>query len=222
MYAADLLWRVLAPSMLDSVRSTQRADSVGRLMWSSRYFRCALVLLLVGLPATSSSASVIYSFRETPSSPVLAWLEVAEPPASATSGWSTTDPADILAFYCDCLPPLPPTAIITLSLSITSLDGAQLDDGFFDVSYTIPPLNVGDPTTIGGGLMLFGGLPGEDEISGGFTVYYPDGQILIGDYFPVSGNFVVPEPTVLALLSLGVVSARWRRHRGTRRARTSE
>jgi hypothetical protein len=70
----------------------------------SRYFKSALVgvVVLVLGAASASAGSITYDFVEDSGGPnpgtVGGFFVFASPPASATSSWSTSNPADVLDF----------------------------------------------------------------------------------------------------------------------------
>ena len=182
-----------------------------------------LACLLSVIPLGHASASVIYEFREVGSSTPIASLEFASPPASDSTGWSTSDPADLLSFTCYCLYPfgvLPVGATVTLSVS--SLDGSRLDGGFFDVFYTIPPVNPGDSLIEGFASLSFDALLHGDTVSASATEFFPDGSSLIIDFFSTNGDWTlqqIPEPAAGWLLGVGALIVGGRLRRAQTRAR---
>jgi hypothetical protein len=182
-----------------------------------------LAILLTVVPAYHASASVIYEFREVGSSTPTAFLEFASPPASDSTGWSTSDPADLLSFTCDCLYPLGVLpAGSTVTLSVSSPDGSRLDSGFFDVFYTIPPVNPGDSLIEGVVNLSFDALLHGDTVSASAQEFFPDGSFVIIDFFTVEGDWTlqrIPEPTTGALLAIGLVMVGNRIRRARRDAR---
>jgi hypothetical protein len=181
-----------------------------------------LVLVTVGVclfPTRQASASVIYEFRESGSSAVFATLEFASPPASGATAWNTSDAAALLSFSCECiyLGDLPSGADVTLSIS--SLNGTRLDGGALLVSYTIPPLLLGDPLVEGGVSVEFGPAAGADTLIGGGYIFVPDGSVLAFDSFTREGNWTIPEPMIGSLLGLGAIIVTKRARRQARRSR---
>ena len=59
----------------------------------------AASFLLLAMFSTASFAGVIYEYREDGSPTVIGTLEVASPPASASIGWSTAAPSDLIALF---------------------------------------------------------------------------------------------------------------------------
>ena len=69
--------------------------------WLSRLIPGAASFLLLAMFSSAAFASVIYEYREDGSPTVIGTLELASPPASASSGWSTATPSDLIALFLD-------------------------------------------------------------------------------------------------------------------------
>ena len=121
--------------------------------WLSRLILGAASFLLLAMFSSAAFAGVIYEYREDGSPTVIGTLEVASPPASASIGWSTAAPSDLIALFLD-------NAVFGLGSAnllsvggtlgppeILSLDGTKLDGGGFGINFpTIFPVDPTDPT----------------------------------------------------------------------------
>ena len=173
----------------------------------------AASFLLLAMFSSASFAGVIYEYREDGSPTVIGTLEVASPPASASSGWSTAAPSDLIALFLD-------DAVFGLGSAnllfvggtlgppeIQSLDGTKLDGGGFGINFpTIFPVDPTDPTIHQSLSISFNPSSGEDLISVATLFIFPNGQIAIADLF-MDGNWVaqVPEPGTPMLVAAGLV-----------------
>jgi len=162
----------------------------------------AVMCLLLTSSPTSAFGGVIYQYREVDTNILLATLEIASPPASSTSGWSTVDGADLLSLYLNENVFEPGLGNILIGSDvyavITSLTGKTLDSGLVVITFpTIP----GDPM-IDRQFIL--DLSEDPVLSAfGFTHTYSDGSVVVGHGF-FYGEFVVPEPGTLSLFALGL------------------
>jgi hypothetical protein len=181
----------------------------------------AASFLLLAMCSSASFAGVIYEYREDGSPTVIGTLEVASPPASASTGWSTAAPSDLIALFLD-------DAVFGLGSAnlllvagtlgppeIQSLDGTKLDGGGFGINFpTIFPVVPTDPTIHQSLSISFNPSPGGDLIAVATLFIFPDGQIAIADLF-MDGNWVaqVPEPGILILLGIGLLGVGWSANR---------
>jgi hypothetical protein len=126
----------------------------------------------------------------------------------------------LLSFWCDCIYVndfLAPGADVTLSIS--SLNGARLDGGVLSTSYTVPPLLVGDPLVEGQVSLEFGPAAGADMLAAAYYGFFPDGSVIVFDFFTREGDWTVPEPMIGSLLGLGAIIVAKRARRRARRSR---
>jgi hypothetical protein len=188
----------------------------GTRRWSQRV-ACAVGLLFCTLLATPSWASVIYEYREVGSSAVIGRLEIESPPASDTSGWSTTDPTDLIALtLADSvfglgIGNLLPGAVV--GAAVLSLGGSKLDVGTVTLSFpTIIPPNPLDPTIDQFMSLHFGVAAGTDSIGLATISTFPDGSVTTTDLFRFGdwtavGAVPVPEPGTAVLVLIGLAAA---------------
>jgi hypothetical protein len=192
---------------------------------ASPLVRCALGLVFLPLFASASFASVIYEFQEVGSTTVIGTLEIKTPPASTSSGWSTTELSDLLALLLDdaefglgsgnLL-----SDVSAINVEISSLDGSKLDSGGIQIDFpTIFPTDPADPTIDYILVISFDMPAGEDFVAVAGTFTFPNGQVVISD-LEIAGDWTaapdaaVPEPGTLALLGVGLLTAaRSARHR---------
>lgn len=171
--------------------------------------------LVCALFATPTWASVIYEYREVGSSAVIGTLEIASPPASATTGWSTIDSSDLIALSLDDsvfglgTGNLLPIAA-TVDADILSLDGSKLDVGSLGLTFpTIVPGNPLDPTIDRAMSLAFDVPAGSDFVGLSTTFTFPNGGVLVSDLF-LDGDWTiaaVPEPGTAALLAIAIAAA---------------
>ena len=181
--------------------------------WLSRLIPGAASFLLLAMFSSAAFAGVIYEYRQNGSPTVIGRLELASPPASASSGWSTAATSDLIALFLDnAVFGLGSANLLsvgtTLPPEIQSFDGTKLDSGGFGINFpTIPPVDPADPTIHQSLSISFNPFSGEDFISVVTFYIFPDGQIAIADLF-VNGNWVVqiPEPGILMLLGIGLLA----------------
>lgn len=163
---------------------------------------CAVVLLFCMLCATPSWANVIYEYREGTSSAVIGTLEIASPPASATSIWETIVPSDVIALSLDDIVfGLGTGNLLSVAFAVDpsvpfgvfSFDGSNLDIGEIHIIPT-------DPTIARFIALLFGVPAGEDVIG-----LAKDG--VLTDHFGDWTDAAVPEPGTFALVAIGLAAA---------------
>jgi hypothetical protein len=182
--------------------------------WRSRLILSAASFLLLAMFSVASFAGVIYEYREDGSPTVIGTLEVASPPASASIGWSTAAPSDLIALFLDnAVFGLGSANLLSVGgtlgpIEILSLDGRTLDGGGgFGIDFpTIFPVDPTDPTIDYTLAISFGPFSGEDFIGVAGLFTFPDGSMAISDLF-MDGNWVarVPEPGILMLLGIGLL-----------------
>jgi len=183
-----------------------------KLSRSARYVVCAVGLLLSTVFATPAWAGVIYELREVGSSAVIGTLRIDSPPASKTTGWSTTDPSDLIALRLeDSLFHLGTGNLLstatTVSANILSLDGSNLDVGSLSIIFpSIIPSDPLDPTIDQYLSFVFGVPAGEDFLNLATIQTFPGGGSAIDNLFRF-GNASVPEPGTTALLLIGLAGA---------------
>ena len=173
----------------------------------------AASFLLLAMFSVASFAGVIYEYRQDGSATVIGTLQVASPPATASTGWSTAAPSDLIALFLD-------DAVFGLGSAnllfvdgtlgppeILSLDGTKLDGGGIGIKFpTTFPVVPTDPTGDQTLSILFGPSSDGDFIGVATQLTFPDGSIVISDLF-IDGNWVaqVPEPNTLILLGIGLL-----------------
>ncbi|HEV8242585.1 MAG TPA: PEP-CTERM sorting domain-containing protein [Nitrospirales bacterium] len=193
-------------------------------------YLCALSFLFFELSSIACFAGVIYEYREEGSVAVIGTLEIQSPPASASSGWSTTAESDLIALFLDnAVFGLGSGNVLslggTLGLSeISSFNGTRLDGGSIGITFpTIFPSDPSDPT-IDRSLSIQFAVPQGGDFIGLVTVEtFPDGQPVVGDLFKfgdwvAQGTAVVPEPSTLTLLGVGLLGVGLMGYRKRRRS----
>jgi PEP-CTERM motif len=151
---------------------------------------------------SASAGSVTYDFIEGPDAPnpgtVGAFFVFASPPASAMTGWSTNNTADVLNFEITD-PKIGQVGSYTIGSvfvdPVVSQNGTSLDNGQYLSFSNIPSALV---------LVILGSTPNSDRIQNGVTT---------------TGNFVlapVPEPSSLMLAGTAALAGLgcWMRRRG--------
>ena len=184
-----------------------------KLSHCGRCVVCAVGLFLSTVFATPTWAGVIYQLHEVGTSAVIGTLEIASPPASETTGWSTTDAADLIALQLeDSLfglgtGNLLSTAAPTLSF-LLSFDGSNLDAGGFELALLISPSNpLLDPTIEYFLSFVFTGSDGGDFIGLGTTTTFPDGSQTTEPQVAHLADASVPEPGTASLVVIGLAAA---------------
>ena len=177
----------------------------------ARRIACAVGFLLSAAFATPTWANVIYELHDPGTLAVIGTLNIAAPPASATTGWETTDAADLLALHLDDslfglgTGNLLSTAA-TVNAALLSLDGSNLDVGTLDIAFLTIPSNPLDPTIDSFLSFVFGVLAGEDRIGLATIKTFPDGSLAFDDSLRF-GDASVPEPGTAVLLMIGLAAA---------------
>jgi len=168
-------------------------------------------MLLSTVFAAPTWASII-EFREAGTSAVIGTLNVASPPATPNTGWSTTDPSDLLALYLeDSLfhlgtGNLLSTAAPTLFF-LFSFDGSSLDAGGFLITLLTSPSDPAvDPIVEQFLSFGFTGSPLGDFI-GLDTITTPPGGSAAIDTVARLGDASVPEPGTASLVVIGLAAA---------------
>ena len=173
----------------------------------------AASVLLLAMSSSAAVAGVIYEYRENGSTTVIGTLDIASPPASASTGWSTAAPSDLIALFLDnAVFGLGSANLLsvggTLPPEIQSFDGTKLDGGGFGINFpTIFPVDPTDPTIHQSMSISLNPFSGGDFIRVATIYIFPDGQVAIADLF-IDGNWVaqVPEPGILMLLGIGLLA----------------
>ena len=188
----------------------------------------AASFLLLATFSTASFAGVIYEYREEGSPTVMGTLEVASPPASASTGWSTATPSDLIALFLDnAVFGLGSANLLSIAGTlgppeIQSLDGTLLDGGGFGINFpTIFPVDPTDPTIHQSLSISFNQSAGEDLISVATYFVFPNGQIVVADLF-MNGNWIVqvPEPATLLLVATAIAAGALRQRKLAQQARS--
>jgi len=195
-------------------------------------YLCALSFLFFELSSIACFAGVIYEYREEGSVAVIGTIDIQSPPASASSGWSTTAESDLIALFLDnAVFGLGSGNVLSLGgqlvmpSGILSSNGVRLDGGSIGITFpTIFPSDPSDPTIDRSLSIQFGVPQGGDFIGLATVETFPNGQVVVGDLFKfgdwvVQGTALVPETTHLTLLGVGLLGVGWMGYRKRRCSR---
>ena len=208
----------------------KRLTFLKRGLSPSCVYLCALCFLFFELFGVACFAGVIYEYREEGSATVIGTMEIQSPPASASSGWSTADESDVIVLFLDnAVFGLGSGNVLsiggTLGFSeISSFNGARLDGGGIGITFpTILPSDPSDPTIDQSLSIQFDVPQGGDFIGLATVSTFPTGQVVVGDLFifgdwVAQGTAVVPEPSTLTLLGVGLLGVGWMGYRKRRRS----
>jgi hypothetical protein len=177
----------------------------------ARRIACAVGFLLSAAFATPTWANVIYELHDPGTLAVIGTLNIAAPPASATTGWETTDAADLLALHLDdSLFGLGTGNLLSgasVIAAVLSLDGSTLDVGSIDISLpTIIPGNPVDPTINNYLSILFDVPGGGDLVSLARIKTFLNNSVETENVF-LPADATVPEPATSALVMMGLAAA---------------
>jgi hypothetical protein len=173
----------------------------------------AVSFLLLAMFSIASFADVIYEYREGGSLTVIGTLEVASPPASASIGWSTAAPSDLIALFLDdAVFGLGSANLLSVGgtlgfTGLLSFGGTKLDSGSIGIKFPpIFPLVPTDPTIESNLSIQFDPSSGGDFIGLATQLTFPDGSIRVIDFF-IFGNWVAQVPEPYACVRLASVLA---------------
>lgn len=175
-----------------------------------RYLLLPTVFFLI--LAETAAATVIYEFRRTTDPTVIGTIEFAEPPASASAGWTSTNSADLVSLFLDDgLFGLGTGNVLASVTGFLTYDVASLTGSELDFAFGIQDLTPGGAA---GGISDFFQLGFSSNAGQDVVESFANANFVIGDWTLRAGTSApITEPFTLGLLGAGLVGLGWARRR---------